>query len=78
MFTEVFVHVDVLRTINSQTRYNHRRSKALLVTSRTLALTASAASVALVRNDEGDCWRVRDRPAYGPELGLSIDPDDWR
>ena len=52
--------------------------KTLLVTAGALALTAGAASAAVVCNDEGDCWRVRGNPSYGPELRLRIHPDDWR
>ena len=53
-------------------------SKAILVGTGALALMATAASAAVVCNDEGDCWRVRGRPSYGPELRLQIHPDDWR
>jgi len=53
-------------------------STALLIGASALTLTATAASAAVVCNDEGDCWRVRGRPAYGPELRLNIHPDDWR
>jgi hypothetical protein len=53
-------------------------SKAFLIGVGALAMTASAASAAIVCNDEGDCWRVRGRPAYGPELRLSIHPDSWK
>lgn len=52
--------------------------KTLLIGAGALALTATTASAAVVCNDEGDCWRVRGRPAYGPELRLSIHPDNWR
>ncbi|HJZ33893.1 MAG TPA: hypothetical protein VKF35_22445 [Hyphomicrobiaceae bacterium] len=53
-------------------------SKALLIGATALTLTASAASAAVVCNDEGDCWRVRGRPAYGPDLRLRIHPDNWQ
>jgi hypothetical protein len=43
-----------------------------------LAMTAGTASAAVVCNDEGDCWRVRDRPTYGPDVRLRIHPDNWR
>lgn len=42
-----------------------------------LAMTAGTASAAVVCNDDGDCWRVRGRPAYGPELRLRVHPDNW-
>ncbi len=53
-------------------------SKALLAGAAVLTLSAGAASAAVVCNSEGDCWRVRGRPHYGPELGLRIYGDDWR
>ena len=40
-------------------------SKALF-SAAVLAMTAGTASAAVVCNDEGDCWRVRGRPTYGP------------
>jgi hypothetical protein len=40
-------------------------AKALFVAA-VLAMTAGTASAAVVCNDEGDCWRVRGRPTYGP------------
>lgn len=55
----------------------HALGKALLGAAA-LAMTAGTASAAVVCNDDGDCWRVRGRPAYGPELRLNIHPDNWR
>ena len=52
--------------------------KTILVGVSALALTATAASAAVVCNDEGDCWRVRGRPDYDAGLRLSIHPDNWR
>ena len=43
-----------------------------------LALTTTAASAAVVCNDEGDCWRVQGEPKYEPTLKLRIMPDDWK
>ena len=53
-------------------------NKALLVAAATLALTANAASAAVVCNDDGDCWRVKKRVEYKPELRLRIYEDDWK
>jgi len=53
-------------------------NKALLVGAAALTLSVTAASAAVVCNDDGDCWRVRGRPEYGPDLRLSIHPDNWR
>jgi hypothetical protein len=60
-------------------------SKALLIAAGVAtvsvgALTVSAptASAAVVCNSHGECWRVRGRPTYGPDLGLRIYGDSWR
>jgi hypothetical protein len=52
-------------------------SKALVIAAGALTVSAGAASAAVVCNSDGDCWRVRGRPSYGPELGLRIYGDDW-
>ena len=41
------------------------------------AFTASTASAAIVCNDEGDCWRVKERRDYDPGLKLRVYNDDW-
>jgi hypothetical protein len=41
-----------------------------------LALPA-AASAAIVCNEEGDCWRVKERHTYPPEIRLYTYEDDW-
>ena len=53
-------------------------SKAFLVAAGALALSAGTASAAVVCNSDGDCWRVRGKPSYGPSLGLRIHGDDWK
>lgn len=50
----------------------------LLVGAAALALTATAASAAVVCNNEGDCWRVSGEPRYEPSLKLRIMPDSWK
>jgi hypothetical protein len=52
-------------------------TNALVVGAGALTLIATAASAAVVCNDEGDCWHVRGRPEYKPELRLQIHPDNW-
>ena len=42
-----------------------------------LALTTSA-SAAVVCNEEGDCWRVKDKHTYPPEVNVRIYEDDWK
>ena len=43
-----------------------------------LALTAGSASAAVVCNEDGDCWRVKEQRNYEPSLKLRIMPDDWK
>jgi hypothetical protein len=43
-----------------------------------LAITATGASAAVVCNDEGDCWKVKDKYDYPPAAHLQIYGDDWK
>ena len=43
-----------------------------------LALSATAASAAVVCNDEGDCWRVKERRDYEPGHKLRVYDDNWK
>ena len=43
-----------------------------------LALTAGSASAAVVCNEDGDCWRVKEQRNYEPSLKLRVMPDDWK
>jgi len=56
----------------------HTLTKTVAVSLAALTVGAGAASAAVVCNDEGDCWRVRGRAVYGPELRLRIHDDDWK
>jgi hypothetical protein len=51
---------------------------SMILGAAALAMTAGTASAAVVCNQDGDCWRVRGRPDYRPDLRLSIHPDNWR
>ena len=51
---------------------------AALACTAALALSATAASAAVVCNDEGDCWRVKERRDYKPDLKLRVYDDDWK
>ena len=55
-----------------------KTSHMLLGAASALLLGASSASAAVVCNDEGDCWRVKKRVEYRPELRLRIYDDDWK
>jgi hypothetical protein len=51
----------------------------LIVTGTTAVLLSTTfASAEIVCNDDGDCWRVRERYEYKPELRLKVYPDNWR
>jgi hypothetical protein len=52
--------------------------KTALVCVAALAVSASTAAAAVVCNDEGDCWRVKGRADYKPELKLRIYDDNWK
>jgi hypothetical protein len=43
-----------------------------------VALVAGPATAAVVCNDEGDCWRVKDRYEYKPEWRLRVYDDNWK
>ena len=43
-----------------------------------LAFTATSASAAIVCNDNGDCWHVKEKYEYKPEFGVHVYGDDWK
>lgn len=53
-------------------------SIALFAAASALAVSASSASAAVVCNDDGDCWRTKERYEYKPEFGVHVYGDDWR
>jgi hypothetical protein len=42
-----------------------------------LAFTATGASAAIVCNEVGDCWHVKEKYDYKPEFNLHVYGDDW-
>jgi hypothetical protein len=50
---------------------------AVLAVMGTLALSTSA-SAAVVCNEEGDCWRVKEKYQYPPQVKLELYDDDWK
>lgn len=36
-----------------------------------------AAMAAVVCNDDGDCWRVKEKYTYPPDVNVQIYEDDW-
>ncbi len=51
---------------------------AITVTAGTLSGSATPSEAAVVCNRDGDCWRVRGRPAYKPDFGVRVYGDNWR
>ena len=54
---------------------NYLKTAALAVLG-TVALTAGA-SAAVVCNEDGDCWRTKERLTYPPEARVQIYGDDY-
>jgi len=50
---------------------------ATLISAGALAISAASASAAIVCNQEGECWHVRNNYQYRPEFGLVVHPDGW-
>ena len=50
---------------------------ALLGVVGVLALTTGA-TAAVVCNEAGDCWKVKDKHTYPPEVNLRVYEDDWK
>ena len=42
------------------------------------AFGATTASAAIVCNEEGDCWKTKERYTYPPKAGVRIYADDWQ
>lgn len=55
----------------------NRLTKALFVAASAVAF-ATGASAAIVCDEEGDCWHVKERHEYRPEFKVRVYPDDWR
>jgi hypothetical protein len=53
-------------------------AKTFLACVAALAFSGTAASAAVVCNDDGDCWRVKERRDYKPELKLHVYDDNWK
>jgi len=51
---------------------------AAVALASSLTLMTTGASAAIVCNDEGDCWRVKEKYEYKPEFRLHIYDDDWK
>jgi hypothetical protein len=51
---------------------------AALVGASALAMAATTASARIVCNADGDCWHAQTEYTYGPDLRLSVHPDNWK
>lgn len=51
---------------------------ALAIGVVSLAASTVGASAAIVCNNEGECWHVKNRYAYKPEFGVVVHPNGWR
>lgn len=56
----------------------HKLLKAISLAAGGLALSGAIASAEVVCNEDGDCWRVKERYEYKPDLKLRVYPNDWR
>ncbi len=50
----------------------------LFASAAALVLGLGSASAAVVCNEEGDCWKVKKRVEYKPELRLRVYDDNWK
>jgi hypothetical protein len=62
----------------NERRLTMQFGKMALVAASAVIVGATSASAAVVCNDEGDCWRVKKRVEYRPELRLRVYEDDWK
>ena len=51
---------------------------ALALTAGVLAFGATSASAAIVCNEQGDCWKTKEKYAYPPDARVRIYADDWK
>ena len=51
---------------------------ALLGAAGILALSVTGASAAIVCNEDGDCWHVKQSYDYPPDVRVHVYGDDWK
>ena len=51
---------------------------AVALTAGVLAFGATSASAAIVCNEQGDCWKTKEKYAYPPDARVRIYADDWK
>jgi len=42
------------------------------------ALTTTSASAAVVCNDDGDCWKVKEKLTYPSDVHVQVYDDEWK
>lgn len=52
--------------------------KAAILAVSAFALSAGSASAAVVCNEDGDCWKVKEKYEYKPEFKVRVYDDDWK
>ena len=53
-------------------------TKATIIAAAAVILGAGSASADVICNEDGDCWKTKERRVYEPSLKLRVMPDDWR
>jgi hypothetical protein len=53
-------------------------SIALLTAVSALAINSVGATAAVVCNEEGDCWKTKEKYEYKPEFKVKIYDDNWK
>lgn len=51
---------------------------AVLLGTGALAFTTISASAAIVCNEDGDCWHVKEKYDHPPKVKLTIHEDNWK
>ena len=51
---------------------------AVALTAGVLAFGATSASAAIVCNEQGDCWKTKEKYAYPSDARVRIYADDWK
>lgn len=49
----------------------------ILALGASLVALSTSASAAVVCNDDGDCWRVKEKYDYKPEFKVRVYDDNW-
>ena len=55
----------------------NRLALTLLGAAGAVALMSTGVSAAIVCNDEGDCWKVKEKHTYPPQARVQIYEDDY-